>query len=781
VGCCSVWFNDTLGNSNQTSNSCFSMKSRTQINIDYTSLDHPINNMIFGQGIYGNTFMMQRIFTPTGYNSTYLPTTQSMGITNIRFNTGGGDYDWSLYANNATSESNYRRWRNYSIFLTGQEPTFVLSIQDPYNLSNLVAWVNDSVQQKFNITNWEIGNELYLSALCNGSQNVTCFALRIKEVCAAIKQVKPDVKCGLTLSPLSNSFAYGYTGINDWNTNLLSIAGNYTDFVSLHYYSPNFYFDMKSWFSSNPSTYSFNVNGNTNYSASVNVKSQTCCEASDCFPDIQIKVDGNQVLLANVTTNTTFGIYNTPYNLSLSAGTHNITVDEQDSYQNQTSNCKKAIFVANLSVTNTTEMVPVSLWDVRNWTYSMFATTDTIIKTNLANIKYNITNLVNHSMDIKLTEYNFQYCGASACFSSPVFTQYDWRGNLLTAMELNTWLQGNISQADLWTDATQFANGGEYFRYVSGDGTVKYPQYYLLNLYSSKTGNYYANYTTTNLDLYNTSTIVDPTFSPNATNEPFLSIAPSKDTIKHEYDLAIVNRNQDDDELVQINLNNDTPLDSTTYVTVLTANNLSSHPYLDGINIAPYYNSISSATSFNYTIPKYSVVFFETGYKAIPASVLPVYYQSFTLNQTQLESGQNYDILLLKNGIAQFSFEGVNHTIKLDDIINKTAILTVSSLPTTFNLTVNETKKINLNGDNYYDLQVLLNDINDYTAVLTLNFIKEAIPPGESGSASPNQVQIAGLKIDKSVLYYVGAGILIICLVLLYFILKKGKKKKGKK
>lgn len=767
TGCCYVWFNDTLGNSNQTSNSCFNMKARTKINIDYTIIDHPISRLIFGDGLEMSTPVQGSIFNLAGYNLTYFPTEQSIGFTNIRI--GGGscesNYNWSSYNSNLSSPMNYQRWRNYSMDITGNEPTLCIPLADTnYNQTNTVNLVKDSIQNGFNITNWEMGNENNY-ANCNGTRNATCYALRAISTCAAMKQIKPDIKCGLVMD-------FNSSNINgkNWDNEILSLAGNYTDFVIPHYYSPGQYFDTLTFYSSSPHSYSFNAIGASNYSIRLNAKSDNCCEAPDgCYPTLQTKIDGVQAWLTNITTNTSYGSYNTSYNLTLSPGIHNITIDFPNDFLNSSDGCDKNLFVANLSIMNlTSEMVSIPVFDIRNWTYSFFAATDTYIKPDLNAIRSNINTLTNHSMNIVVTEYNFHY-GTTGFSGFSSTNQYDWRENLFTSLMLNTWLQQNISQADVWSDLST-----GYWRYVSSDGTVKYPLYYIMNLYSSKTGNYFVNYTTQDTTTYNSSTIISPTFSPSITNEPFLSIAPSKDTVKHEYDLAIVNRNQDDDELVQINMNNDTPLDSTTYVTVLTANNLSSHPYKDGINIAPSYTAISSATSFNYTIPKYSIVFFETGYNLVssPLESSSKAYQVFTINQTQLESGEIYGISLIKNGQARFSFNNESHTIKLDNIINNTAIITVSSLPITFNLTVNETKKIDLNNDGYYDLQIQLKNLSSYSADLALKFIKEAIAANTTGEKA---VQ------EKFVQYEVITSLVIGLVALLAIILASIKKKYSKK
>lgn len=99
-----------------------------------------------------------------------------------------------------------------------------------------------------------------------------------------------------------------------------------------------------------------------------------------------------------------------------------------------------------------------------------------------------------------------------------------------------------------------------------------------------------------------------------------------------------------------------------------------------------------------------------------------------TYKPTQEQVEEGYTKSLYENWKIEFEFGNETRTIKLDDIINKTAIIIVSSIPQTFNLTVNETKKLNLNDDGFYDLQIFLKNITDYKADLIVTLIHEEIP-----------------------------------------------------
>ena len=101
-------------------------------------------------------------------------------------------------------------------------------------------------------------------------------------------------------------------------------------------------------------------------------------------------------------------------------------------------------------------------------------------------------------------------------------------------------------------------------------------------------------------------------------------------------------------------------------------------------------------------------------------------YITYKPTKEQLEGG--YEKTLRKNWKIQFEFNNETHIIKLDNIFNKSIMITVSSEPVTFNLTVNETRKLNLDEDEYYDLQIFLEDISNNKADLIVKLIHEEIP-----------------------------------------------------
>ncbi|MFH1801868.1 MAG: sialate O-acetylesterase, partial [archaeon] len=100
-----------------------------------------------------------------------------------------------------------------------------------------------------------------------------------------------------------------------------------------------------------------------------------------------------------------------------------------------------------------------------------------------------------------------------------------------------------------------------------------------------------------------------------------------------------------------------------------------------------------------------------------------VYWPSFD------QLGQGYERTLREAEKIKFYFDGDLHQVMLNDIINGgSALITVSSTPATFNLSLGQIKKVDLNGDNYYDLSVFVEGITSTRVNLIVKFIYELIP-----------------------------------------------------
>jgi len=133
-------------------------------------------------------------------------------------------------------------------------------------------------------------------------------------------------------------------------------------------------------------------------------------------------------------------------------------------------------------------------------------------------------------------------------------------------------------------------------------------------------------------------------------------------------------------------------------------------------------------------------------------------------------------VYLYKGWEVIFEFENVNYTISLEDIVNKIAIIKVFGGDKfwNFNLTSNQTQKIDLNEDENYDLQISLGDIIGNKVYITANSIQESIHPPEA-----TQEKRAPEKISKGQLAFI-IILLIICLMIsidIIFLLKVKQKR----
>ena len=112
-----------------------------------------------------------------------------------------------------------------------------------------------------------------------------------------------------------------------------------------------------------------------------------------------------------------------------------------------------------------------------------------------------------------------------------------------------------------------------------------------------------------------------------------------------------------------------------------------------------------------------------------------------TYAPTQEQPQQGYTKTLRKGWKVQVKVNNQKHVLKLDEIINKTtAVITVSSEPVTFNLTINQTKKLDLDNNDYYDLEVFLKDIKANEADLVMKSINETVFV-EDGGDEENEVE----------------------------------------
>jgi len=140
---------------------------------------------------------------------------------------------------------------------------------------------------------------------------------------------------------------------------------------------------------------------------------------------------------------------------------------------------------------------------------------------------------------------------------------------------------------------------------------------------------------------------------------------------------------------------------------------------------------------------------------------------------------------LYENWKIEFEFENKTYIIKLEEIINETAIISISD-GQTFNLAVNETKKLGLNDDGFYDLEIFLNNVAYKKADLIVKFIYEEIPVEEFEKIE-KKVKIRDvinkfIEMIKSywLLILIGVSCVIVVIVGIIVVLRIVKKNKKK-
>jgi len=127
-----------------------------------------------------------------------------------------------------------------------------------------------------------------------------------------------------------------------------------------------------------------------------------------------------------------------------------------------------------------------------------------------------------------------------------------------------------------------------------------------------------------------------------------------------------------------------------------------------------------------------------------------------------------------------FTLDGsTQHTLTFLNVGLQEATIRFESTPVDVTLKVGETKEVDLDGDGKMDVIATLNSITDEKADVTLKpFIQPAITPTETPSETPTTTEQSTQGISKT-------GIIVLIIVILavivvaYFVLKKGKGKKG--
>lgn len=96
-------------------------------------------------------------------------------------------------------------------------------------------------------------------------------------------------------------------------------------------------------------------------------------------------------------------------------------------------------------------------------------------------------------------------------------------------------------------------------------------------------------------------------------------------------------------------------------------------------------------------------------------------------NQTELESENGYSKSLAQKWRMKFNSNNETHELKIDEVDNQKITITISPNPITFELFVGETKKVNLEENNFSFFVVYLDSIKGDYVNLSFSLVNESI------------------------------------------------------
>jgi concanavalin A-like lectin/glucanase superfamily protein len=270
---CGVMYESEMPNGTRVNSSLYespnsTIAAMTQIWVNTSYTKHSINPWIYGQG---NTMKAAKevdtAFNPATreFNQTHLNIIRDAGFTSSRW--GGCDANWYIWDQcYIGNDSGYwgkgcdSTWEFYNctialgekgllddIFNSTQQwnatmVEFTTQVSNNGTVATPSHHVNGSysasfvnytnINQSWNITYWEIGNEVYAGNQYGDDSNATRFGEEFIEHCTAMKEVDPTIKCGLPITEIASIDDAG----NNWNIELMRVAGNVSDYFVDHPY-----------------------------------------------------------------------------------------------------------------------------------------------------------------------------------------------------------------------------------------------------------------------------------------------------------------------------------------------------------------------------------------------------------------------------------------------------------------------------------------------------------------------------------------------------------------
>jgi hypothetical protein len=108
---------------------------------------------------------------------------------------------------------------------------------------------------------------------------------------------------------------------------------------------------------------------------------------------------------------------------------------------------------------------------------------------------------------------------------------------------------------------------------------------------------------------------------------------------------------------------------------------------------------------------------------------------TFTVNEEQLAEGSSASLKAGDGFSANFKASGQassrSHTIKVNEVSDSSAVITISSEPIQFKLNVGTSKRVDVDGDGIYDISVTLDGVTDGKADITIIEKDGEVPEGQ--------------------------------------------------
>ncbi len=166
-----------------------------------------------------------------------------------------------------------------------------------------------------------------------------------------------------------------------------------------------------------------------------------------------------------------------------------------------------------------------------------------------------------------------------------------------------------------------------------------------------------------------------------------------------------------------------------------------------------------------------------------------VWKETFTISTAQLKQG--YTANLAANARVKMTIGAAEHHVGVLSLTATNAKIQIASTPQEATLNIGETKKFEVTGDGFYDIQVTLNSITEGKATIKVASIFETIPKAESSPGASNvaesppeeapseQTAETNIKENKSVLWiWIAVIVALVVIIIVYTIAKQNSVRK---